>query len=72
MILYFIVCLLLATTTLAVQQKRVVTLLGILFYTAHIALLSALIWGTLYGSVSALFFTFDALGTLFFALLTLV
>ncbi|MEG1612044.1 MAG: proton-conducting transporter membrane subunit [Alistipes sp.] len=72
MILYFIVCLLLATTTLAVQQKRVVTLLGILFYTAHIALLSALIWGTLYSSVSALFFTFDALGTLFFALLTLV
>ncbi|MEG2614817.1 MAG: proton-conducting transporter membrane subunit, partial [Alistipes sp.] len=72
MILYFLVCILLAATCLVVRKKQHITLLGVLFYGAHVALLAALFGGDLYGATCTLFFTFDALGSLFFALLTFV
>ena len=72
MIYYLIASILIAVTALFARTKRAVLAAGILFYAVQIAAAGLLLWGGLYDTTSAAFFTFDALGTLFYLLLVVV
>ena len=72
MIYYLIASILIAFTALFARTKRAVLAAGILFYAVQIAAAGLLLWGGLYDTTSAAFFTFDALGTLFYLLLVVV
>lgn len=72
MIQYFIISTLIASLALIVRNKRLTALIGALFYTIQFIFAGGLLWGGLFGQTVALFFTFDAAGTLFFVLLAVV
>ena len=72
MIYYLIASILIAVAALFARTKRAVLAAGILFYAVQIAAAGLLLWGGLYDTTSAAFFTFDALGTLFYLLLVVV
>ena len=72
MIYYLIASILIAVTALFARTKRAVLAAGILFYAVQIAAAGLLLWGGLYDTTSAAFFTFDALGTVFYLLLVVV
>ena len=72
MLYYLIASILIAVTALFARTKRAVLAAGILFYAVQIAAAGLLLWGGLYDTTSAAFFTFDALGTLFYLLLVVV
>ena len=72
MIYYLIASILIAAAALFARTKRAVLAAGILFYAVQIAAAGLLLWGGLYDTTSAAFFTFDALGTLFYLLLVVV
>ena len=61
MIYYLIASILIAVTALFARTKRAVLAAGILFYAVQIAAAGLLLWGGLYDTTSAAFFTFDAL-----------
>ena len=63
MIYYLIASILIAVAALFARTKRAVLAAGILFYAVQIAAAGLLLWGGLYDTTSAAFFTFDALGT---------
>ena len=72
MLYYLIASILIAVTALFARTKRAVLAAGILVYAVQIAAAGLLLWGGLYDTTSAAFFTFDALGTLFYLLLVVV
>lgn len=69
--LYFLLSALIALAAAFAPQRRTVKWLGAAFYLVQL-LLAAFIVARGYGEVSSQFFRFDAAGTLFFALLTVV
>lgn len=69
---YFLVSLALALVTFRARHKMHVYAAGILFYALHAAVALRLVFGPEFGTTSAVFFTFDAAGSLFFVLLTIV
>lgn len=72
MIAYLIASLLLAGAAFASRRDRTLLAAGILFYAVQGVFLAGIVQGGLYGTSSGGFFTFDAPGTLFFALLAVV
>lgn len=72
MIYYFIASVLIAAITLIAKRKIHVNIAGGLFYIVQGAMLLYITTGGGYQSTSAVFFTFDALGSLFFALMIIV
>lgn len=72
MIFYLTASILAAVTAFAARSERQFTACGILFYAIQGAFATWLLAGGGYGATSAAFFTFDALGTLFFLLLAVV
>lgn len=67
MVLYFILSITIAALTLLSRNKRMVALMGVLFFLVQAALLGHICKGG-YGQESGHFFLFDAAGTLFFVL----
>ncbi len=73
MILYLIASIAVASAAFVVRSRRALYAAGLLFYAVQIALLGALCWGGLAGTRHAGgLFVFDAPGTLFYLLLTVV
>ncbi|WP_418409898.1 proton-conducting transporter membrane subunit [Alistipes sp.] len=72
MIYYLIASILAAASAFAARSERQLTAAGGVFYAVQGAFAVWLLAGGLYGTTSATFFTFDALGTLFFVLLAVV
>ncbi len=71
MILYLIISSLIAASAFVLRSRRQIYMIGAAFYTVQILLAAGLLTG-LYGETSAEIFTFDAAGTLFYLLLTVV
>ncbi len=72
LLLYFILSITFAVLTLIARNKKMVALIGSGFFLVQFALAGILLWGGGYNTTELGFFTFDALGTLFYLLLTLV
>ncbi|WP_295940853.1 proton-conducting transporter membrane subunit [uncultured Alistipes sp.] len=72
MIYYLIASLLVAAAAFMARSERQLTVAGVVFYAVQAAFAAWITAGGLYGETSAAFFTFDALGTLFFLLLCIV
>ena len=72
MIYYLILSVLIAASALVARHKRHLFFIGVLFYAVQAAFAIQIIAGGLYGQPSAVWFTFDALGTLFYLLLCIV
>lgn len=72
MIVYFIISIAIALMALAAPNKRVVAVIGSLFFAVQFTLLSLLVWGGWAEKVSNQLFTFDKLGILFYVLLAVV
>lgn len=72
MIVYFIFSILLASSAFLARSERHLFCTGIAFYTAQAGFAAWILAGGLYETTSAAVFTFDAAGTLFYLLLTLV
>ncbi len=72
MIFYFIASILIAASTFAARNKRMVNIIGGIFYALQIASLAYLLTGDRLGNVSGALFSFDELGVLFFALMVVV
>lgn len=72
MIFYFIASILIAASTFAARNKRTANIIGGIFYALQIGSLVYMITGGRLGSESGLFFSFDELGILFFALMVIV
>lgn len=71
MILYLIISSLIAASAFVLRSRRQIYMIGAAFYSVQILLAAGLLTG-LYGETSAEIFTFDAAGTLFYLLLTVV
>ena len=69
--LYFLLSALIALAAAFARQRRTVKRLGAAFYLVQLSLVAHIV-AEGYGEVSSQFFRFDAAGTLFFALLTIV
>jgi len=69
--LYFLLSALIALAAAFARQRRTVKRLGAAFYLVQLSLVAHIV-AEGYGEVSSQFFRFDAAGTLFFALLTVV
>ncbi|MDE6865556.1 MAG: hydrogenase 4 subunit F, partial [Alistipes sp.] len=72
MIVYLIISILLASSAFAARSERHLFCTGIAFYAAQAGFAAWILAGGLYETTSAAVFTFDAAGTLFYLLLTLV
>lgn len=72
MILYFVLSLLFAGLAFAARKKQHIALLGGGFHATQLLFAALLLWGGLSGQTQLGFFTFDALGLLFYLLLALV
>lgn len=72
MILYLILSILVALAALTIRSQRQLTAVGVAFYALQIAFAVQITAGGLFGQSSAMFFTFDAAGTLFYLLLVVV
>lgn len=72
MIIYFIFSILLASSAFLARSERHLFCTGIAFYAAQAGFAAWILAGGLYETTSAAVFTFDAAGTLFYLLLTLV
>ena len=68
---YFLLSALIALAAAFARQRRTVKRLGAAFYLVQLSLVAHIV-AEGYGEVSSQFFRFDAAGTLFFALLTVV
>ena len=71
-IIYFALSLLFALSTLFIRSKGQVWFTGSCFYLIQAALAVMIIAGGEWEQTSALFFSFDALGTLFFVVMSIV
>ncbi|MEG0788978.1 MAG: proton-conducting transporter membrane subunit [Alistipes sp.] len=69
---YFIASVLIAISALFAKEKKIVYLIGLLFYATQAALIGTILGGGAYEATSGLFFTFDALGSLFYGLMIVV
>ncbi|MDE6778891.1 MAG: hydrogenase 4 subunit F, partial [Alistipes sp.] len=72
MIYYLILSVLLAGSAFAATTRRAVNAAGALFYAVQAAFAVWILTGGRFGSASGGFFTYDALGTVFFVLLAVV
>lgn len=72
MIVYLIISILLASSAFLARSERHLFCAGIAFYAAQAGFAAWILAGGLYETTSAAVFTFDAAGTLFYLLLTLV
>ena len=72
MICYLILSILVAAAAFTARRESVLRLAGIVFYAVQAAFAVWIAAGGLYGQTSAAWFTFDAPGTLFYALLCIV
>ncbi len=72
MIVYFTLSLLIAAAAFTARSERHLFFIGIAFYAVQAGFAALLLAGGLYETTSAGIFTFDAAGTLFYLLLTLV
>lgn len=72
MISYLIASILVAAAVFTARNRRQLTVAGVVFYALQAAFAVWIAAGGLYGHTSAAFFTFDAIGTLFFVLLCVV
>lgn len=72
MICYLILSILAASAAFAARRERHLLYAGLAFYGVQAAFIAAIAAGGLYGRTSAVWFTFDAAGTLFYGLLTVV
>lgn len=72
MIWYLIVSILVAAAAFAARNRRQILIAGAAYYLVQAGFIALLTAGGLYDTTSALFFRFDALGTLFYVLLVVV
>ncbi|MBE6182149.1 MAG: hydrogenase 4 subunit F [Rikenellaceae bacterium] len=72
MISYFILSIVIAIATFLSRNERQFFATGVAFYAVQIVFALQIIFGGLYETSSATVFTFDAAGTLFYVLLTVV
>lgn len=72
MILYFVLSIAIAAVTFLLRNGRQRIATGVAFYAVQVAFALQIIFGGLYETSSAAVFTFDAAGTLFYVLLTIV
>ena len=72
MICYLIASIFVAAAAFAARRERHLFLLGLIFYAVQGAFAAAIVAGGLYGQTSAVWFSFDAPGTLFYLLLCVV
>ncbi len=72
MLAYLIISALIATLTCFARSRATVAAACVAFLAVQAAMVGGLAWGGFYGLTSGLFFTFDAIGTLFFALMAVV
>lgn len=70
--LYLILSALIGASALAARSRRAIDVIGVLFYTVQAAFACWLLPGGGYGSAAGALFEPDALGTLFYVLLTIV
>ena len=72
MICYLIFSVLIAAAAFTVRRRRLLRLTGAAFYAVQAAFAVRIVAGGLYGETSAVWFAFDAAGTLFYCLLCIV
>ena len=69
MICYLIFSVLIAAAAFTVRRRSLLRLTGAAFYAVQAAFAVRIVAGGLYGETSAVWFAFDAAGTLFYCLL---
>ena len=69
---YFLISIITALLTLCAKQKRMVNIIGSIFYGIQIASIALLLFGDITAESAGEFFSFDKIGMLFFGLLTIV
>ena len=72
MICYLIFSVLIAAAAFTVRRRSLLRLTGAAFYAVQAAFAVRIVAGGLYGETSAVWFAFDAAGTLFYCLLCIV